>query len=217
MKKEQVFFEDTQFVGSEVENVQELYKAFAAGMSFAAEDGHTYYPYYEEDYVNEDGEAETREVEMNEDELFELMKADLDKELKVYAGIYVDGSKYNVVPASSTILRSRFFVGQQVYFMWDNKMMKGAIKQLWLTEGKNELLSSDIIARDIIHEYTEMLHTSYNEPTFKYIEDKVERVRARFKDFVCVHIPKEGDRFLLASDVFETAEELFKHLCDEIK
>lgn len=142
MKKEQVFFKDTQFVGSEVENVQELFKAIAAGMSFAAEDGHTYYPYYEEDYVNEDGETETREVEMNEDELFELMKADLDKGLKVYAGIYVDGSKYNVVPASNTNLRSSFYIHQKVYFMKDNEIKVGRIKFISLCEGSRDKYSN---------------------------------------------------------------------------
>ena len=142
MKKEQVYFEDTQFVGNEIENVQELVKAFSAGMSFAAADGHTYYPYYEEDYVNEDGEAGTREVEMNDGELFELMKTDLDNGLKVYAGLYIDGSKYNVVPASSTNLRSSFYINQKVYFMKNNEIKVGRIKFISLCEGSMDKYSN---------------------------------------------------------------------------
>ena len=47
MKTTDVYFSDSNFVGRELENVQDLVKALAAGLSIANVDGCGYYPYTE--------------------------------------------------------------------------------------------------------------------------------------------------------------------------
>lgn len=135
MNTTDVFFSDSNFVGREVENVQDLVKALAAGMSIANVDGCGYYPYTEKEEEDEDGNVTYVDVEKTEDELFNEMKYDLEHNNPVYAGFYLNSTKWEVSPASHTHLRSSYYVGQDVYFLKDNRIVKGRIKYISLSQG----------------------------------------------------------------------------------
>lgn len=214
MKKEQVYFEDTMFLGHEIENIQELVKLFDAGVSIANEDGIEYSLYQYVDFVNDEGDTETKEIELERDELFDLMKRDLENGLKLYAGLSVD-YEYDVIPRTLCVMQTDFHIGQEVYTMRDNKVNKATIKQIWLTEGNNSLLSTDTTIHDIFHEYCEMSRVSYNESLFKYAYDKVEHVRVKDKSFAYVVFSDKKSGLVELSELFETKEELLKHLAEE--
>lgn len=214
MKKEQVYFEDTMFLGHEIENVQELVKIFDTDMIIANEDGSAYCPYKCVDFVNEEGNTEMQEIKLERDELFDWMKRDLGNGLKLYAGLFVD-DEYEVVPHTLCVMQSDFYIGQEVYTMRDNKVNKATIKQIWLTYGSNSLLSTDTTIHDIFHEYTEMSRVSYNESLFKYAYDKVEHVRVKDESFAYVVFSDKKSELVELSKLFETKEELLKHLAEE--
>lgn len=214
MKKEQVYFEDTAFLGHEIENVQELVKLFDTDMIIANEDGGAYCPYKYVDFVNEEGDTEMKEIKLERDELFDWMERDLKNGLKLYAGLFVD-DEYDVVPRKYTTMQADFIIGQYAYTMLNNKIEKVTIKQIWLTEGSNSLLSTDTTIHDIFHEYTEMSRVSYNESLFKYAYDKVEHVRVKDKSFAYVVFSGKKSELVELSELFETKEELLKHLAEE--
>lgn len=135
MKTTDVYFSDSNFVGREVENVQDLVKVLAAGLSIANADGCGYYPYTEKEGDDEYGNPTLVEVEKTEDELFNEMKDDLEQGNPVYAGFYLNSTKWEVSPASHTHLRSSYYVGQDVYFLKDNRIVKGRIKYISLSQG----------------------------------------------------------------------------------
>lgn len=136
MKTTDVFFKDTNFVGRELENVQDLVKALSAGMDIANTDGCGYCTYGEKEVEDEDGNTQFEEYEKSEQELFNEMKSDIDGGNKLYAGFFLYLEDYQIYPTAATTLQSNFYVGQEVYRMDNNKITKDEILYINLVKGK---------------------------------------------------------------------------------
>lgn len=131
MKLNEVYFEDTNFIGREVESIQEVVKGMAANMDFANQDGAGFL--YD---IEEEDECTYREP--TEQEVFGRIQECLANEEKVYVGLFLDMSKHTVVPAKCTNLQSDFTVGQDVYVMQDNKIVNGKIETIQIAKSLNK-------------------------------------------------------------------------------
>lgn len=127
MKKNEVFFKDTNFVGYEVESVQEVVKGLAANMQFANQDGVGFC--YDEEEEDEDGNTTYREP--TEQEVFDrIQDFMLNFDGVVYMGMFLDNSKYMVTPYKITTLQSDFCVRQRVYIVHDNKIVYAQVQKV---------------------------------------------------------------------------------------
>lgn len=217
MKTTEVFFAGSNFVGREIENVQDLVKALAAGMDIFNDDSECgYSQFYDKEVTDEFGNTSYEEVEKTDSQLFEEMKYDLEHEVTLYAGFFLDFRQFSIMPAKRTTLQTDFSVGQEVYLLIDNKVVKTKIKQIWLTEGENNLHYSDRIASDICQEFYSRCQTiHYNTSTLNYIRGEIDKVRVQNKSFVSVEYNNGRDKLVELSEIFATKEELVKHLMEE--
>ena len=114
-------------VGVRVENIQDVVKAQAAGLLITNENGYGY------DYHIED-EKDGVEREPTEHEVFERIAKDINEGNKVYACMTLSHDLC-VMEETNTIIQSDFYVGQKVYTMHENKIVKGEIRYLSLSRG----------------------------------------------------------------------------------
>lgn len=110
-----------------LDNINELLAAKQLGMFLC--DGNGYY--FDDDIEDEDGvEREPTDEEKTNRAIDELRDG-----CRVFATMYApDG--YKLVEQKSTTLQSDFFVGQSVYLMSDNRICKGEIYKVVLSEEK---------------------------------------------------------------------------------
>lgn len=215
MKTTDVFFKDTNFVGREIENVQDLVKALAANMDIATEDACGYSTFYDKEVEDEDGNVTYVETEKTEEELFNEMKNDLDHGNTLFAGFFLDCRKFEINPAKTTTLQTNLYVGQKVYVMHNNKVTETIIEQLVLIKGNNSLPSANTLASDFASTFYEHCNSRYtNKPTHDYICQEIGRVKAPEHSSVCVKIDGRY-QFVELSEVFATKEELVKHLMED--
>ena len=114
-------------VGVRVENIKDVVKAQAAGLLITNENGYGY------DYHIED-EKDGVECEPTEQEVFERIAKDINEGNKVYACMKLS-QDLCVMEETNTIVQSDFYVGQKVYTMHENKIVKGEIRYLSLSRG----------------------------------------------------------------------------------
>lgn len=215
MKTTDVFFKDSNFVGREIENVQDLVKALAAGMNIANADGCGYCPFGEREVTDEDGDSHYEEYEKTDEELFDEMQSDMKYGDKVYAGFFLDSRNYNIKPAAETTLQSNFYVGQEVFTMRDNKITKATISHIWLSKGEEYYSSTRTMVSDIIREMRNCMTTlSANDATIRYIENKIDKVKIMNASMAFVK-SAEVNCLVNLSDIFATKEELINHLMEE--
>lgn len=130
MKFHETFMENVNFVGREIESLQEVVKGMAAGMDFADEEG--------AGFTSDVEEEDDNYREPTEQEVFERIKeAFEDDNKKVYMGWFLDYD-YQIVPRKRTILQSYFQVGQSVYIMYKNKICKAQIYSISLKAEKGD-------------------------------------------------------------------------------
>lgn len=107
-------------VGVEVNTIQDVVKAQAAGLYLLNKDGQGYY-YYE--VINEESGEER---EPTEQEVFDRITKDLSEGNEVYACMFITGG-WCVQESATTTMRTNFYVGQKVYLMRDNKIAEDEI------------------------------------------------------------------------------------------
>lgn len=117
------------FVGVEINTIQDVVKAQAAGLKLADKEGWEYSIYTIDD--EETGE----EREPTEQEIFEHITEDLSKGKEVYACMELS-SDWEVQERAKTHLTTNFYVGQQVFLMRDNKIAEKTISRIIIE--KNE-------------------------------------------------------------------------------
>lgn len=117
------------FVGVEINTIQDVVKAQAAGLKLVDKEGWEYSIYTIDD--EETGE----EREPTEQEIFEHITEDLSKGKEVYACMEL-ASDWEVQERAKTHLKTNFYVGQQVFTMRDNKIAEMKISRI--TIEKNE-------------------------------------------------------------------------------
>jgi len=217
MKTTDVFFKSTNFVGREIENVQDLVKALAAGMDIATEDECGYSTFYDKEVEDEDGSTTYVETEKTDEELFNEMKGDLDNGNILFAGFFLNCSKFNIVPAKFT-LQSNVYVGQNVFTMDKNKIVKAKVEYISLASG--DISQNARLKETTLYDTAEYLYYAMNSHRDTMPWDTKKRMMDLMKDFAISNFAivktEKGDTVKRAfGDLFATKEELVKHLMEE--
>lgn len=210
----EVYFKETNFVGKEIKNVQELIKALDAGLYIADGDGYMCTKHHVEEYLDENGDYYEKDEEYTDEELFDIMRHDLDKGHALYCGFFLDESKFELYPSKATTLQCDFSVGKSVYFLRDNKIQAGEIRRLWLQQGVDcQLLDN---TRDIATQICAIANDSKRE-IGHYAKMEVARLidDVRIIEESCALVRTKTSRrseLVPLSAVFATKEELAEHL-----
>lgn len=119
MKAENAVRLSDNLVGVEINTIQDVVKAQAAGLNLLNKDGLG----YKYEVINgESGE----EREPTEQEVFNRINKDLSEGNEVYACMFI-GDGWCVQEKAATTMRTNFYVGQKVYLMRDNKIVEDEI------------------------------------------------------------------------------------------
>lgn len=119
------------FVGVEINTIQDVVKAQAAGLRFVDKEGCGY------DVYTIDDEETGEEREPTEQEIFEHITKDLSEGKEVYACMELS-SDWEVQERAKTHLTANFYVGQQVFLMRDNKIAEKTISRIILEKEKGK-------------------------------------------------------------------------------
>ena len=119
------------FVGVEINTIQDVVKAQAAGLKLVDKEGWEYSIYTIDD--EETGE----EREPTEQEIFERITKDLSEGKEVYACMELS-SDWEVQERANTHLRTNFYVGQQVFTMSNNKIVEETIKRIIIEKNEDK-------------------------------------------------------------------------------
>lgn len=115
-------------VGVEINTIQDVVKAQAAGLELVDKEGWGY-----DDYTIVDDES-GEERNPTEQEVFERITKDLAEGDEVYACMRI-ADDWSVQEKAATTMRTNFYVGQKVYLMRDNKIVEDEIIYIDLVKG----------------------------------------------------------------------------------
>lgn len=127
MKAENAVRLSDNWVGFEVNTIQEVVKAQDAGLFLADKEGWGY------KYTIEDDES-GEERDPTEQEVFDRITKDLAEGKEVYACMGI-ANDWSVQEKAATTMRTNFYVGQKVYLMRDNKIVEDEIIYITLVKG----------------------------------------------------------------------------------
>lgn len=119
MKAENAVRLSDNLVGVEINTIQDVVKAQAAGLNLLNKDGLG----YKYEVINEESGEER---EPTEQEVFDRINKDLSEGNEVYACMFI-GDGWCVQEKAATTMRTNFYVGQKVYLMRDNKIVEDEI------------------------------------------------------------------------------------------
>lgn len=128
-------------VGVEVNTIQDVVKAQAAGLELVNKDGWGY------DYTTDDEET-GEEVEPTEKEIFDRISKDIADGKEVYACMTLSND-WCVQRNAKTNLLCDFYLHQHVYTMHENKIVEGEIVYLSLAHGSLETDAADALYGDM--------------------------------------------------------------------
>lgn len=111
------YFPMNETIGFEVKSAKDIFAAKELGLFICNEE-----EYYFDDVVTDDGDMDR---EPTEDEKTERAIEYLKTGGKVFATFY--SGNYMLVDKRNTTLQTDFFIGQEVFFMQNNKICKGVI------------------------------------------------------------------------------------------
>lgn len=129
------------FVGVEINTIQDVVKAQAAGLKLVDKEGWEYSIYTIDD--EETGE----EREPTEQEIFEHITEDLSKGKEVYACMELSPD-WEVQERAKTHLKTNFYVGQQVFLMRDNKIAEKTISRIIIEKNEDKEVCKLLLAYD---------------------------------------------------------------------
>lgn len=115
-------------VGVEVNTIQDVVKAQAAGLELVDKEGWGY-----DDYTIIDDES-GEERNPTEQEVFDRITKDLVEGKEVYACMQI-ANDWCVRETANTTMSTNFYVGQKVYLMRDNKIIEDEIIYVTITKG----------------------------------------------------------------------------------
>lgn len=131
----------TNIVGVEINTIQDVVKAQAAGLKLVDKEGWEYSIYTIDD--EETGE----EREPTEQEIFELITKDLSEGEEVYACMELS-SDWEVQERAKTHLTTNFYVGQQVFLLRDNKIAEKTITRVILEKNEDRECCKVLLKHD---------------------------------------------------------------------
>lgn len=117
----------SNLVGVEINTIQDVVKAQAAGLELVNKDGWGY------NYTTNDEET-GEEVEPTEKEIFDRITKDIAEGKEVYACMIL-ADDWRVQRNAKTNLLCDFYLHQHVYTMHENKIVEGEIVYLSLAQG----------------------------------------------------------------------------------
>lgn len=133
-------------VGVEINTIQDVVKAQAAGLEIINKDGWGYdYSVFIED---EDGEDSEREP--TEQEVFERITKDLAEGDEVYACMQI-ANDWSVQENAATTMRTNFYVGQKVYLIRNNKIVEDEVIYINMVKGGGMEVCKLVLGKDQGH------------------------------------------------------------------
>ena len=144
------------FVGVEINTIQDAVKAQAAGLKLVDKDGWEYniYTMYDE----ETGE----EREPTEQEIFEHITKDISKGKEVYACMELSPD-WEVQKRAKTNLKTNFYVGQQVFLLRDNKIAEMKIHRIILEKNEDKEVCKLLLGCDSTYTKGEFVFATKEE------------------------------------------------------
>lgn len=133
-------------VGVEINTIQDVVKAQAAGLEILNKDGWGY------DYsvVIEDEDGEDYEREPTEQEVFERITKDLAEGDEVYACMQI-ANDWSVQENAATTMRTNFYVGQKVYLIRNNKIVEDEVIYINMVKGGGMEVCKLVLGKDQGH------------------------------------------------------------------
>lgn len=133
-------------VGVEINTIQDVVKAQAAGLEIVNKDGWGY------DYsvVIEDEDGEDSEREPTEQEVFERITKDLAEGDEVYACMQI-ANDWSVQENAATTMRTNFYVGQKVYLIRNNKIVEDEVIYINMVKGGGMEVCKLVLGKDQGH------------------------------------------------------------------
>lgn len=133
-------------VGVEINTIQDVVKAQAAGLEIINKDGWGY------DYsvVIEDEDGEDSEREPTEQEVFERITKDLAEGDEVYACMQI-ANDWSVQENAATTMRTNFYVGQKVYLIRNNKIVEDEVIYINMVKGGGMEVCKLVLGKDQGH------------------------------------------------------------------
>lgn len=130
-------------VGVEINTIQDVVKAQAAGLEIVNKDGWGY------DYsvVIEDEDGEDSEREPTEQEVFERITKDLAEGDEVYACMQI-ANDWSVQENAATTMRTNFYVGQKVYLIRNNKIVEDEVIYINMVKGGGMEVCKLVLGKD---------------------------------------------------------------------
>lgn len=119
MKAENAVRLSDNLVGVEINTIQDVVKAQAAGLNLLNKDGLG----YKYEVINEESGEERKPTEQ---EVFDRIAKDLAEDKEVYACMIL-ANDWRVQENAKTTMSTNFYVGQKVYLMRDNKIVEDEI------------------------------------------------------------------------------------------
>lgn len=223
MKSQDTFFPRNNFVGREVENLQEIVAGLSAGMDFADQDGSgfTYNTWHDAD----DDHDEDYTTKPTQDEIFDRIRERFNEDgCKVYMGMFLAAGKFEIVEYKKVCLQTDFYVGQTVYLMRDNKIESGEIKDIWLhsgSKGIDKMKEPIDFARDFYNYVRGILKSdgftfsSLSEPLRYNLKCMFQGITISDSSLALVKFRDGKTNLYCLSQVFEDKEKLAKHLIYE--
>lgn len=213
------YFSGSETIGFEVKSAKDIFAAKELGLFLCDEEDY----YFDDVVVETDEDGNDIDRDATEDEKTERAIEHLKNGGKVFATFYADN--YMLVDKRATTMQSDFFVGQRVFFLLENKIAEGTIKQINLTAGEDEKDHFRNICERIYNRIRG--YVSPNESVNPYhmlCNDAQELIRTSIKNIVSSNravisyvTQIYGTNVTISiplRDVFATKEELIKHLME---
>lgn len=194
------------YVGIKINSISEIMKYYALKRNFSiwSESEDTF-----EDYVEvTDDNGNVTEREPTENEKLERILEAFKNGTTLYATFWLDCGK--VVPNANTTLQSNFRVGQEVFFMDENKICSKLIFRILLNKVVDYDSSDDhtSITNGKTDDIIRMLHVKENLYWLGNTKSYISTCDRKCIEYYQLEVKKE-------SEIFATKEELVKHLMEQ--
>lgn len=194
------------YVGIKINSISEImkYNALKGIFSIWSESEDTF-----EDYVEvTDDNGNVTEREPTENEKLERILEAFKNGTTLYATFWLDCGK--VVPKANTTLQSNFRVGQEVFFMDENKICSKLIFRILLNKVVDYDASDDhtSITNGKTDDIIRMQHVKENLYWLGNTKSYISTCNRKCIEYYNFEVKKE-------SEIFATKEELVKHLMEQ--
>jgi hypothetical protein len=204
---------NTNMVGVEVMNIQDVVKAQAAGLELVDKEGLRYVDYIIEDEETGEGREPT------EQEIFDRITKDLAEGKEVYACMTI-ANDWCVQRNAKTNLLCDFYLHQHVYTMHENKIVEGEIVYLSLAHGSLGTDAADALYGNMAEQlYYDIgfYFTNGRTPQIGFQREQIIKKINSLKMHAHVVLKTKKGRYLTRDleEIFATTDELVANLMED--